>query len=139
MKESYVNDRKAYVERVRQSFRASGKNTSRGKNNGYEAEYDDYDDMETESGGLSFFRGRIILSIFLFIVFCFLHLTGQSFFSYSSADLVERIEKNYSLGEVKETIKNLLPGSGEEEENMTGTPGHTSFENSAENGEISPL
>ncbi len=108
MKESYVDDRKAYVERVRQSFHASNGAEHQRRNARYEDDYDDYE-FEAEPIGFSFFKGRIIIAVFLFLMFCFLHITGQSILDHSSKDLVKQIEKNYSLKEVTETIWNLVP------------------------------
>lgn len=89
MNEQYIEDRRRYIQQVKQSFDNQSE-----KKNTYE---DNWEKEEVEVSNLSFLKVRILLAIILFAAFVLCDRTDTKLFQYTSAQITDKIEENINI------------------------------------------
>lgn len=103
-----VEARKAYVQNVRRSFDAPGR----------QYEFEKRPDTKGEAqDGFSFFKVRLLVAIFIFAAYVLCDKTGTMFYQYSTKEVAKIIAQDYDYGKTKDEVQKvfheIIPGSRE--------------------------
>ena len=111
MTDEYVEQRRRYVQEVRNSFSDMDTKKQKKSNGLYTgSEWAQKEDEMDMVGSSAIWKVKLILSIMLFAAFVLCDRTGTKLFSMETNTIVEKISKNQKLPEkVEETLKYVFP------------------------------
>ena len=95
MRMDEVEARKAYIQRVRQSFDTPGRK--------YEFEKEAAPDRE-ENNEILFVKIRLVVAALLFAAYVFCDQTGIKVYRYTAGEVAQQIAKNYDYLEAKDEV-----------------------------------
>lgn len=105
MTEDSINQRRRYVQEIRNSF-GDNQPSSRSNRNHLQAEWEREEELE-KVGSSVFWKVRIIFSILIFAAFVLCDQTGYKFFSLSTDTITTMIEKNMNTDSGGALIKQI--------------------------------
>ncbi len=95
--------RKAYIQRVRQSFDAPGRS--------YEFEKAP-EQQADETNEFAFVKIRLLIAALIFAAYVFCDQAGMKIYQYSTREVAQKIAKDYDYNEAKDEVMQVLNAFG---------------------------